>query len=131
MRQIRDEGETMNKYIIETRNDKVLVEAEDVSHAFAKYFYDIISEKVTLDKIGIIILLKGKREDGGDDIPFRMVPLLWKMGIIGTKCAVDSIIECLHVSRKEAKKTLKETADDDARLIPLIEELRLAEEGDF
>lgn len=119
-----------NKFIIQTKDDKVLIEAVDKDHAFAKWFYDVITEKVTLDKIGNIILLKGKRNDSGDDIAFRTVPLLWKMGIIGTKCAIDSIIECVKVSRTEAKKMLKSCGDQDARLIPLIEELRLAEEGD-
>lgn len=115
------------KFIIEAKSDKVLIEAEDVDHAFAKYFYDIINEKVTLDKLGGIILLKGERADGGDDIGCRTAPLLWKMGIIGTKCAMDNIVECTGVSRKEAKTMLKKAADRDARLIPLIEELRLAE----
>lgn len=119
-----------NKFIIQTKDDKVLIEAVDIDHAFAKWFYDVITEKVTLDKIGNIILLKGKRDDGGDDIAFRTVPLLWKMGIIGTKCAIDSIIECVKVTRTEAKRMLKSCGDQDARLIPLIEELRLAEEGD-
>lgn len=117
-------------FVIETKSDKVVVSAEDIDHAFAKYFYDIINEKVTLDKIGAIILLKGKKKDGGEDIAFRTAPLLWKMGIIGTKCAIDNIVDCVHVSRKEAKKMLKRAGDKDARLIPLIEELRLAEEED-
>lgn len=115
------------KFIIDAKDDKVLVEAVDRDHAFAKYFYDVINEKVTLDKIGGIILLKGKRKDGGDDIPFRTAPLLWKMGIIGTSCAVDNIVECIGVSRKEAKEMLKTASEQDGRLIPLIEELRLAE----
>lgn len=118
------------KFIIETKSDKVMVEAVDKDHAFAKYFYDIINEKVSIDKIGQIIVLKGKRSDCGDDIPCRTAPLLWKMGIIGTKCAIDGIVDCVGVSRKEAKKMLKQAADIDARLIPLIEELKLAEEGD-
>lgn len=115
------------KYIIKTKDDKVMVEAVDKDHAFAKYFYDIINEKVSLDKIGAIILLEGKRKDGGDDVPFRTAPLLWKMGIIGTSCAIDNIVDCVGVSRKEAKKMLKDASEQDGHLIPLIEELRLAE----
>lgn len=114
----------MKKFIIETKDDKALVEAEDRDHAFAKYFYDILNEKVTLDKLGNIITLK----DGVAEIPFRTVPLLWKMGIIGTKHAIDNISSLLGITRKEAKKILKEAGDSDARLIPLIEDLRLAEE---
>lgn len=87
------------KYIIKTKDDKVMVEAVDKDHAFAKYFYDIINEKVSLDKIGAIILLEGKRKDGGDDVPFRTAPLLM----------------------------LKDASEQDGHLIPLIEELRLAE----
>lgn len=118
------------KFIIETKSDKVIITAEDKDHAFARYFYDIINEKVTIDKIGQIIVMKGKMEDGKDDIAFRTAPLLWKMGVIGTKCAIDGISNCVGVTRKVAKKMLKLASDEDARLIPLIEELRLAEEGD-
>ena len=118
----------MKQYIIEAKTDKVMVSAVDRDHAFAKYFYDIINEKVTLDKIGNIILLKGDRKDGGDDIAFRTVPLLWKMGIIGTKTAVSQICSVVGVSRAEAKKMLKDAGDADVRLVPLIDELRLAEE---
>lgn len=118
----------MQKFIIETKSDKVMVSALDRDHAFAQYFYDIINEKVSIDKIGGIIQLKGKRKDGGDDIAFRTVPLLWKMGIVGTKCAIDNIVACVGVTRTEAKKMLKDAGDQDARLIPLIDELRLAEE---
>lgn len=113
-------------FTIETKNDKVLVTSVDRDHAFAKYFYDVICEKVNLDKIGNIIMLK----DGMDEIPFRTVPLLWKMGIIGTKTAIDNIINCVGVSRKEAKSMLKEASERDGRLIPLIEELRLNEDAD-
>lgn len=118
------------KFIIKTKDDNVLIEAEDIDHAFAKYFYDIINQKVTIDKIGGIILVKGKKKDGGDDIAFRTAPLLWKLGLIGTATAVKHICSLIGVSHKEAKEMLKGAADDDARLIPLIEELRLAEEGD-
>lgn len=118
------------KFIIEAKGDKMLIEAVDRDHAFAQYFYDIINEKVTLDKLGTIILLKGQRKDGGDDIAFRTAPLLWKMGVIGTVTAVDNIVEAVGVTRAEAKKMLKKAGDADARLIPLIEEIRLAEEKD-
>ncbi len=114
------------KFIIETKSDKVLIEAEDKDHAFAKYFKDIIEQKIPLEKIGNLIMLS----DGKEQYPMRTVPLLWKMGVIGTKLAVDNLVEILRVSRFEAKKLLKECADADARLIPLIEELRLGEERD-
>lgn len=116
------------KFIIHTKNDKVLIEAEDRDHAFAKYFYDVINEKVTLDKIGGIIMLRDEHmKSEGEEIACRTAPLLWKMGIIGTQPAINNICSCTGVTHKEAKVMLKNAADADARLIPLIEELRLAE----
>lgn len=120
------EGGKEVKYIIEAKGDKVLVEAEDRDHAFAKYFYDIINADVTLDKIGNIVVLK----DGNEEYAFRTVPLLWKMGVIGTRNAIDNICEVTGVTRAEAKVMLKNAADNDARLVPLIDDLKLAEESD-
>jgi len=113
----------MAQYIIETKSDKVLISAVDREHAFAKYFKDIAEGDVSIEKIGNIIMLK----DGKDEVPFRTVPLLWKMGVIGTQHAIDNIVACIGVSRKEAKLMLKKAGDADARLIPLIDEIKLAE----
>jgi hypothetical protein len=113
----------MPEYIIETKSDKVLISAIDRDHAFAKYFKSIVEQEVSIDKIGAIILLK----DGEEEYPFRTVPLLWKMGIIGTKHAIDSIVATVGGTRKEAKEMLKRAADSDARLVPLIDDLKLAE----
>jgi hypothetical protein len=115
----------MVKFLITTKDDKVLIEAKDKDHAFAKYFKDIVEQKVSLEKIGNIIMLS----DGEDEYPMRTVPLLWKMGAIGTRVAVDNLVEVLGVSRFKAKKLLKQSADADARLVPLIDELKLREEG--
>lgn len=113
----------MPQYIIETKSDKVLISAIDREHAFAKYFKDIAEGDVDIAKIGNIIMLK----DGTEEYPFRTVPLLWKMGILGTKHAIDSIVATVGGTRKEAKDMLKRAADSDARLVPLIDELKLAE----
>lgn len=113
----------MPEFIIETKSDKVLITAEDREHAFAKYFKDIAEGEVSIDKIGNIIMLK----DGKEEYPFRTVPLLWKMGIIGTSNAIDNIIACIGGTRKAAKQALKKYGDSDARLIPLIDEIKLAE----
>jgi hypothetical protein len=126
------------QYVIETKDDKVLIEVpkskdanEERMNAFAKYFLDVIEEKVTLDKIGNIIMLhKPGQTDQSQWYPFRVVPLLWKMNILGTSHAIDNIVACLDVTRKEAKKMLKNCADKDADLIPLIEDLKLMEEGE-
>jgi hypothetical protein len=125
----------MANYIIETKEDKVLIAVPDNKDAdkermlaFAKYFLDIVDEKISLDKIGSIILLHKPEETNQNNwYPFRVVPLLWKMNVIGTALAVDNIVACLNVHRKEAKKLLKDCADRDADLIPLIEDLKLAE----
>jgi hypothetical protein len=80
-------------------------------------------EKIDLGKIGNIIMLK----DGKEEYPFRVAPLLWKMGVIGTKNAIDNIISCIGGTRKEAKRLLRKYGDADARLIPIIDEIKLAE----
>ena len=124
-------------YVIETKDDKVLLEVPDNKdknqermYAFAKYFLSILDEKVTLDKIGSIIMLhEPEQNDEKQWYPFRVAPLLWKMNIIGTSKAIDSIISCVGGSRQEAKKMLKQCADKDADLIPLIDDLKLAEEA--
>jgi hypothetical protein len=116
----------MAQYIIQTKSDKVLISAIDREHAFAKYFKDIAEGVIDLEKIGNLITLK----DGKEEYPFRTAPLLWKMGVIGTKNAIDNIVNCVGVSRKEAKSMLKQAGDADARLIPLIDEIKLAEAED-
>ena len=113
------------KFVIETKNDKVLIEAIDKDHAFAKYFKDIIEQQIPLEKIGNII----KLSDGKEEYPMRTVPLLWKMGVLSTRLALDNLVNLLGVSRFEAKKLLKQYGDIDARLVPLIDEVKLQEEG--
>ena len=110
-------------FVIETKDDRVLIRAEDKDYAFAKYFKEIAEAKVSIEKIGNLIMLK----DGKEEYPMRTVPLLWKMGIIGTRLAIDNLVALLGVSRSEAKKMLKQAAERDARLVPLIDELKLAE----
>jgi hypothetical protein len=125
-------------YVIETKNDKVLIAVPDNKDAntermtaFAKYFLDIIEQKISLDKIGSIVMLhKPEEQDQKNWYPFRVAPLLWKMNILGTAHAVDSVISCIGGTRKEAKKMLKKCADADADLIPLIEKMKLDAEGD-
>ena len=114
----------MKQYVITTKGDKVLITAEDRDHAFAKYFKDIIERKIPLDKVGSILMLM----DGNVEIPIRTVPLLWRMGIVCTDCAITNIVDCTGVLRSEAKEILKEASDKDARLIPLINQLRLEEQ---
>ena len=125
-------------YVVETKDDKVLIEVpdnvdkkEERMYAFAKYFLSILEEKVSLDRIGNLIMLhEPEQTDQGKWIPFRVAPLLWKMNVIGTSAAIDSIVGCLGISRKEAKRMLKNCADKDADLVPLIDDLKLAEEKD-
>ena len=112
----------MPEYIIETKSDKVLISAIDRDHAFAKYFKDIAEQEISLDKLGNIIMLK----DGKEEYGFRTVPLLWKMGLIGTKHAIDNIVATVGGSRTDAKAMLKKAANADARLVPLIDEIKLA-----
>lgn len=118
----------MKQFIIRTKDDKVLVTAEDRDHAYAKYFYDVINQKVSIDKIGGMIEVT--EEGMNKPMCFRTAPLLWKMGIIGTKTAINHISKLTGATHKEAKQMLKEAAERDARIIPLIEELRLAEGDD-
>ncbi len=113
----------MPEYLITTKSDKVLITQKDREHAFAKYFKDIAEGGIDLNKIGNIITLN----DGKEDYPFRTVPLLWKMGVIGTKNAMDNIVSCLGVTRKEAKQLLRKYGEADARLIPIIDEIKLVE----
>jgi hypothetical protein len=113
------------KFIVETKDDKVLIEAEDKDHALAKYFKDIIEQNISLEKIGSIIILS----DGEEQYPMRTVPLLWKMGALSTRLALDNLQQVLGISRFEAKKLLRKYGDVDAHLVPLIDELKLREEG--
>jgi hypothetical protein len=124
-------------YTIETKDDKVTIQVPENPDknaermmAFAKYFLNIIEEKVGLDKIGSIILLhKPGQTDESQWYPFRVAPLLWKMNVIGTSNAIDNLMTAVgYKTRTEAKKALKECAGHDADLIPLIEELKLLDE---
>lgn len=110
----------MKLFEIETKEDKVLVKAEDKDHAFAQYFMDIKTQKVPLEKIGNIIIL----HDGTEDYPFRTVPLLWRIGVIDDETAVANLVALLEVSRNEARRLLKVYGEKDAELIvPLMDEL--------
>jgi len=104
-------------YTICARNNVTLVEAEDKDHAFAKYFQDILENKVSLEKLGNIIVLN----DHGKEYPFRTVPLLWQMGVIDDDAAIENIKNVLGIeSTEEARVVLMLCAKRDARLIPMI-----------
>jgi hypothetical protein len=110
-------------FIIETKDDKVLIRAKDKDHAFAKFFKDVMDEKVPLEKLGSIVILS----DGKNEYPFRIAPLLWQMKLISGDVAVSNIMAVTGVSQKEAEGMLLQMSFKDSRLIPLIEELRREE----
>ena len=114
----------MKMFTIETKSDKVCLQAVDKDHAFAQYFLDVVEAKVPLEKIGNLIMLS----DGKEEYPFRTVPLLWKMNVLTTKNAVDNLVSILGIGRNEARKMLKEAGDKDARLVPIMDELKLKQE---
>lgn len=96
--------------------------------AFAKFFKTITDNKTSLEELGSIITsMKLGETDEGNMVAFRVTPLLWKMGYIGTKLAVDNLISVFGGSRKSAKRILKDCAEKDADLIPYIEQIHLRE----
>lgn len=110
-------------YVIQTKDDKVRVEAKDRDEAFAKFFLEIESGKVPLSKLGSIVILKDRKEE----YPFRTVPLLYSLKLISGADAVSNIIACTGVEQKEAEQMLLDNSFKDSRLIPLMRKLERCE----
>lgn len=114
------EASPRKPFVIETKEDKVLIQAIDRDHAFARYFMDVKLQKIPLEKIGNTIMLS----DGKDEFAFRTVPLLWRIGVINEDVAVASLQQIFsEFSRNKVRKMLRELGNKDAeRIVPLMDE---------
>lgn len=120
----KQSSKVMRRYIIEYKDGSIEVYAKNRDYAFAKFFKDVADDKIRIDQLGNIVILKQKHGGPNNEFPFRTVPLLWQMKLISTDLAVSNIMATTNVNKKEAEKMLTTLSFKDAHLIPFIEELR-------
>ncbi len=107
-------------YIIETKDDKVRIQAKNRDEAFAKFFLDVESGKVPIDKLGALVMLKDRK----DEIPFRTVPLLFQLKLMSEKDAVANLMATVGYNKKEATEKLYDMGFKDARIIPIMRRIQ-------
>lgn len=117
----------MRRYTVQMKSDSIEIFAKNRDYAFAKFFKDVADDKIRLDQLGNIVILKQKHGGPNNEYPFRTAPLLWQMKLISTDLAVSNIMAVAEVSQKEAEQLLYKYSFQDARLLPFIEELRRRE----
>ena len=115
------------QYTITMKDSSVEVFAKNRDYAFAKFFKDVVNDKIRLDQLGNIIILKQKNARPNQEYPFRTIPLLWQMKLITADMAISNIMAVTGATLKEAEKMLTKMSFEDSRLIPFIEELKRKE----
>ena len=103
-------------YKIKTKSDTAIIEAKDRREAFAKYFADIATGKIPLDRLGQIIILY----DGKNEYPMRVAPILWLLGVLDKKTAIENIKLVTGCCDREAERILLKCAEKDSRLLTSI-----------
>ena len=112
------------EFIITAKEHEWHIFAKDKDYAFAKFFKDVADDKIHLDELGNIIVLKRKHAREGQEIPFRTTPLLYQMKLISSSDAVSNIMAVTNVDQKEAEDMLMKYSFKDGHLLPFIDELR-------
>lgn len=114
----------MKLFKIHTKDDVAIVEAKTRQIAFAKYFKEVVENKIPIEKLGNILMLK----DNGEEYPIRTLPILWLMGVVDDEQAIQTLIEIeVATSRTEARKLLKKCAEQDRWIAEAIDDLKLLE----
>ncbi len=93
----------MKSYKITTKNLTMVIEASSRLEATRKWFQKIKKEvwqgKSTLEKLGHIAMV---HEKGKEDIPFRIAPAIYVMGLIDKDTAIEAIRNVLDCNEQEA-----------------------------
>lgn len=110
-----------HQYFLETKNYKIHYSAESRDEAFAMFFLDVEKGNVALEEIGTIVML----HDGKETYPFRTAPTLFQMKLLSANAATSNIMAATGVDQKEADKMLLKMSFNDAKLLPIIQKLKL------
>ena len=100
------------KYILSTKEDKVLIEANSREDAFRNYFHSL--KKITLDKLGQIVVLK---DEDGEEYPFRTVPALVLLGLMNFNSGILNVAEITGCSIGESEDLLLRAMEQDKWII--------------
>lgn len=112
----------MNKYVITTMGEKMIILAEDRKTAYVRFFLGVKNGKYPLDKIGGIIMVTGPN---GDEYPLRTTPILWLMDLIPAGVAFATIEKMLNLDSRtdESATLLLSGAKGDSWILQAIKDL--------
>jgi hypothetical protein len=102
---------------IETKELKLIVEAKDKNEAIKKFFETIIKEN-KLNKVGQIGIIKGKTE--AENVPFRIVPALYYLGILSKEDALANIK--LAIGSDVSEEELNKMVENDKKFVKDIKD---------
>ena len=95
-------------YLITTKGDRAMVQAESVEDALRKYFHSLTKD--TLSKLGQVVIC---HDESGESYPFRTIPSLVLLGLLPFPTAVETLQKVLGTSRDETIDILLATMQED------------------
>ena len=117
----------MKGYKITTKDIDIVIPANDPQEAYAKFFLEVKKGNISIDDLGNILML----HDEGEEYPFRIVPTLWLMKIIGPETAIVTLQVILEIEDEdEAANVLLSSARQDSWILDKMKEIEVqASEG--
>ena len=116
----------MKGYKITTRNIELVIPANNRQEAYAKFFIEVKKGNISLDNLGNLLML----HDEGEEYPFRVVPTLWLMELIGPETAMVTLQVILELKdMEEAAGLLMSSARNDSWILDTIKEIEVQTTG--
>lgn len=97
-------------YTIETKGKKFVINANNKSRAYKKFFENVLNGKISLDEIGLVLTIDG-------DYALRTVPILYYLKILDEETALANIEQLGFLA---SLNELREWAIEDATTLGFL-----------
>ena len=120
--------EQIQMYKLTSKDIEIAIPAKNRQEAFAKFFLKVKQGEIELDQLGGIVM-SHEGNDEGDDVPFRTVPTLWLLQLIGHSVAFNTLERMLDLdpNTDDAANLLISSAKQDMWILDEIKKLEETE----
>ena len=120
--------EQIQIYKLTSKDIEIAILAKNRQEAFAKFFLKVKQGEIELDQLGGIVM-SHEGNDEGDDVPFRTVPTLWLLQLIGHSVAFNTLERMLDLdpNTDDAANLLISSAKQDMWILDEIKKLEETE----
>jgi len=116
--------EQIQMFKLSSKDVEIMIPAKNRKEAFARFFLKVKNGEIGLEQLGgIVISHEGNSEE--NDVPFRTVPTLWLMKLIGPSVAFNTLERMLDLdpNSDDAANLLLSASKQDSWVLDEIKRL--------